>query len=124
MNFRHGPGGPGPGPGGPGGPSNDPIDDPKFPRSFQMVPTYVVEHGKVTSYPWKHQLEGAIQNAYVELDGSQWFAPRDSRVALVNCTSVSGIDAPEGVTVSAVAAAGTTVQGAFDLPSGGKLIIA
>lgn len=69
-------------------------------------------------------VKGAIQNAYVELDGSQWFAPRDSRVALVNCTSVSGIDAPEGVTVSAVAAAGTTVQGAFDLPSGGKLIIA
>lgn len=55
-----GPGGPGPGPGGPGGPSNDPTDDPKFPRSFKMIPTYVIENGQVASRPTEHVLEGEI----------------------------------------------------------------
>lgn len=50
----------GPGPGGPGGPNNDPTDDPQFPRSFQMIPTYVIENNEVTSYPTDHALEGEI----------------------------------------------------------------
>lgn len=53
------PGMPG-GPGGPGGPNNDPTDDPKFPRSFKMIPTYVIENNKVTAYPLNHQLEGTV----------------------------------------------------------------
>lgn len=58
-----GPGGPGPGmmgPGGPGGPNNDPVDDPQFPRSFKMIPTYVIENNALTAYPTQHQLEGTI----------------------------------------------------------------
>lgn len=58
MGFGPGPG-PG-GPGGPGGPNNDPTDDPKFPRSFKMIPTYVIENNQVTAYPTEHQLEGEI----------------------------------------------------------------
>ena len=69
-------------------------------------------------------VSGAIQNAYVELDGTKWLAPADSRVALVNCTDIGGIDAPAGVTITAVAAAGTTLTGSYDLLSGGKLVFA
>lgn len=62
MGFPGGPGpGPGgPGPGGPGGPSKDPTDDPQFPRSFKMIPTYVIEDNKLTAYPTEHTLEGEI----------------------------------------------------------------
>lgn len=69
------------------------------------------------------KIQGAIQNAYVELKDSQWNATRDSKVALVNCAAISGIDASAGVTISAVAAQGTTLKGSYFLPSGGKLIV-
>ncbi len=68
-------------------------------------------------------VEGVIRGAYVKLTGSTWLSPEDSSVALVDCTGVQGIDAPAGVTISAVAASGTTLSGSYDLPSGGKLTV-
>ena len=70
------------------------------------------------------QVEGAIQNAYIELDGASWTATKDSRVALVNVTSIDGIDASAGVTISAVASEGTALCGEYPLPSGGRLVVA
>lgn len=45
-----------------GSPTNDPTDDPQFPRSFQMIPSYVIEDNRVTTYPTEHQLEGNVGN--------------------------------------------------------------
>ncbi len=69
------------------------------------------------------QVTGAIVDAYVELKDSRWTATGDSRVALVHCGNIDGIDAPKGVTISAVAGEGTTLQGEYALPSGGKLVV-
>ena len=69
------------------------------------------------------EVKGTIVGAYVELKGSEWNAVADSQVALVNCKTVDGIDAPAGVTITAVAAAGTALSGEYVLPSGGKLIV-
>lgn len=69
------------------------------------------------------EVKGAIIGSYLQLDDSSWYATKDSSVALVNCTSADGIDAPAGVTVKAIASEGTTLSGAYDLPSGGKLIV-
>ena len=50
----------GPPPGGPGGPNNDPTDDPMFPRSFKMIPSYVIENNVVLHFPqsisWRARL--------------------------------------------------------------------
>jgi hypothetical protein len=70
-------------------------------------------------------VKGAIQNAYVKLTGAtNWYATKDSTVALVDSTDIAGLDAPAGVTITATAASGTTLSGNYDLPSGGKLIVA
>lgn len=57
-----GPGGPGgPGPGGPGGPdSGAPTDDPTSPRTFKMIPSYVINDNQVVSSPTNHTLVGEI----------------------------------------------------------------
>lgn len=69
-------------------------------------------------------VQGAIRGAYLKLIGSSWLATEDSSVALVDCTGTEGLDAAAGVTISAVAAAGTTLSGQYDLPSGGRLVVA
>lgn len=69
-------------------------------------------------------IKGQIKNVYVKLQGkSAWFATKDSSVALVDAASIDGIDAPAGVTITAVAASGTSLSGEYALPSGGKLIV-
>lgn len=70
------------------------------------------------------KVTGAIVGAYVKLMDSQWYATKDSSVALVDAVSADGIDAPAGVIITAVAASGTTLSGSYDLPSGGKLVVA
>lgn len=69
------------------------------------------------------KVTGAIVGAYVKLVEAEWFATKDSTVALVDAVSVDGVDAPAGVTITAVAASGTTLEGCFNLPSGGKLVV-
>lgn len=66
-------------------------------------------------------LKGAVKNANISIDaGSHWYATGDSNVTLTEDVYVNQIDAPEGVTINAVGGA----AGTYDLPSGGKLIIA
>jgi hypothetical protein len=69
-------------------------------------------------------VRGAIRGAYVRLTGgSSWLATKDSQVALVDATALGGLDALPNVTITAEAAAGTTLSGEYDLPTGGKLIV-
>ena len=66
-------------------------------------------------------LNGAIKNANLSIDaGSKWYATADSTVTLTEDVYVNQIDAPEGVTINAKGGA----AGTYDLPGGGKLIIA
>ncbi len=66
-------------------------------------------------------LKGAIQNANLSMDvGSSWYATADSVVTLTEDVYINQIDAPEGVTIYAEGGA----AGAYDLPGGGRLIIA
>lgn len=66
-------------------------------------------------------LNGAIKNANISIDaGSKWYATADSTVTLTEDVYVNQIDAPKGVTINAKGGA----AGTYDLPSGGKLIIA
>jgi len=53
--------------------------------------------------------------------GSKWTATADSRVTLVDIVDVKTIDAPNGVTITAVAGKGCTLKGTFKLASGGTL---
>lgn len=65
-------------------------------------------------------LSGAINNAYVMLDdNSKWIATGDSSVTIVGSFNGSQIDAPAGVTITAV----TGEKGIYTLPGGGTLIL-
>ena len=66
------------------------------------------------------QLTGAIQQANVAFDkGSKWTATADSDVVFVTDVEPAQIDAPAGVTITAIGAE----AGVFALSSGGKLIV-
>jgi hypothetical protein len=65
-------------------------------------------------------LKGAIQNAFVTMDASsKWFASADSSITLVGGVKGAQIDAPKGVTITAVAGE----SGTYTLPGGGTLIL-
>jgi len=65
-------------------------------------------------------LKGAIKNIYVSMDAaSKWTATGDSEVIIVGSVEVAQIDAPEGVTINAVAGE----SGTYVLASGGSLIL-
>jgi hypothetical protein len=67
-------------------------------------------------------LHGAIRNAAVALDaGSRWTATADSNLTLLEVANVASIDAPSGVTISAM---GGTLRGRHVLASGGILNVA
>ena len=53
--------------------------------------------------------------------GSSWKATADSRVTLLNATDAKVFDAARGVTITAIAGAGTTLSGKYMLASGGLL---
>lgn len=66
------------------------------------------------------KLSGAINNAYVILDeASKWTATGNSSVTIVGGFNGSQIDAPEGVTITAVAGQ----SGTYKLAGGGTLIL-
>ncbi len=66
------------------------------------------------------KLSGAINGAYVILDeASKWTATGNSSVTIVGGFNGSQIDAPEGVTITAVAGQ----SGTYRLPGGGTLIL-
>ena len=63
-------------------------------------------------------LKGAIKNAYLTMDAaSKWIANADSKVTLVGSIDVTQIDAPKGVTITAIA----SESGNYKLASGGTL---
>ena len=69
-------------------------------------------------------IRGKIRDAYVSLDkGSRWFASEDSSVGLVGGIKAEQINAPAGVTITAVPAGGCPLSGEYTLTSGGKLIV-
>lgn len=69
------------------------------------------------------QLKGVVQDAYLSMEGSRWFATGDSSVCLMGTVAADQIDAPEGVTVSAVAGQGCGLAGQYTLASGGVLVV-
>lgn len=68
-------------------------------------------------------VKGVIEDAYVKLDGAKWYATGDSHICLVGAATPEQMDAPEGVTISAVAGEGCGLMGEYILASGGKLIV-
>jgi hypothetical protein len=65
-------------------------------------------------------LKGAIKDAYITINsGSKWIATADSNVTILGTVDVAQIDAPRGVTITAVAGE----EGTFTLQSGGTLIL-
>jgi hypothetical protein len=66
------------------------------------------------------ELSGAVKDAYVSIDPkSKWYATGDSNVTLMGRFTMAQIDAPAGVTITAVAAE----SGTYTLASGGKLVL-
>lgn len=55
--------------------------------------------------------------------GSRWKATADSRLTLAGVTDPAAIDAPHGVTITALAGPGTTLLGRYPLRSGGVLLV-
>ena len=68
-------------------------------------------------------LKGEIQDAYVALENSTWYATTDSSVCLIGGVKVSQIDAPKGVVIQAKAGEGCRLDGCYAMASGGKLIV-
>lgn len=67
------------------------------------------------------RVKGGIQHACIQMDAaSSWYAEKDSQVVIVGDFSVSQIDAPKGVTITADC---ETKAEDILLPSGGKLVI-
>lgn len=65
-------------------------------------------------------LNGAINNVYVTMDASsKWVSTANSNVTLVGGLNGSQLDAPAGVTITAIAGE----AGTYTLPSGGTLVL-
>ncbi len=66
-------------------------------------------------------VKGVITDAYIKLEGSKWTATGDSSVCLVGETAAEQLDAPAGVTITAIAGEGCALAGEYTLASGGAL---
>jgi hypothetical protein len=67
-------------------------------------------------------LRGAIQNAHVRLDAaSHWLATASSTVTLLGDQDLPQLDAPAGVTITAMNGVGSHLTGEYHLKSGGTL---
>jgi hypothetical protein len=74
----------------------------------------------MTVYLESTTLEGAIKDASIKMNRlSKWVATADSNVTIVGDVDASQIDAPVGVTITAVAA----TSGTFKLASCGTLVL-
>lgn len=66
-------------------------------------------------------IHGGIQNAHIQMDAvSSWYATKDSEVTMIGDFKAEQLDAPEGVTITAVCEKNMT---SCTLPSGGKLVV-
>jgi hypothetical protein len=78
------------------------------------------ENRGMTVYLEAATLKGAIKDASIKMDRlSKWIATKDSNVTLIGDVEVSQIDAPAGVTITAVA----TTSGTYKLASCGTLVL-
>jgi hypothetical protein len=78
------------------------------------------ENRNMTIYLESTTLKGAIKDAHISISPfSKWTATADSNVTIVGDVDVSQIDAPAGVTISAVAGQ----SGTYKLAGGGTLIL-
>lgn len=74
----------------------------------------------MTVYLDSTSLTGAIKDAYISINPlSKWTATADSNVTIVGSVNVSQLDAPAGVTITAIAGQ----SGTYKLASGGTLIL-
>jgi len=74
----------------------------------------------MTVYLESATLKGAIKDAQISINQrSKWIATADSNVTIVGSVDVSQIDAPAGVTITAVAGE----SGTHKLAGGGTLIL-
>lgn len=78
------------------------------------------DNRNMTVYLESTRLEGAIKDACISIDPySKWVATADSNVTLVGNFVMGQIDAPTGVTITAVAAE----SGTYTLRNGGTLVL-
>ncbi len=92
----------------------------------EMVVSGDIDHSEdkdnrnMTVYLESTKLTGAIKDASISIDPySKWFATADSNVTLIGTFAFAQIDAPAGVTITAVAAE----SGTYTLTSGGTLVL-
>lgn len=69
------------------------------------------------------RLTGKIQNAFLSMAESCWYATENSCVAFVGPVDVNRLDAPERVVINAVAGQGRDLMGSYTLKSGGQLVV-
>jgi hypothetical protein len=78
------------------------------------------ENRRMTVYLESTTLKGAIKDASIKMSGlSKWIATADSNVTIVGDVELSQIDAPVGVTITAVAGQ----SGTYKLASCGTLVL-
>jgi hypothetical protein len=78
------------------------------------------ENRGMTIYLEQTTLKGAIKDASLKMNRlSKWFATKDSNVTIIGDVEVSQIDAPAGVTITAIAAQ----SGTYKLASCGTLVL-
>ena len=78
------------------------------------------DHRDMMVYLEATTLNGAVKDAFISIDPrSRWVATADSNVTIIGEIDLSQIDAPAGVTITAVA----TESGTYTLASGGTLIL-
>lgn len=68
-------------------------------------------------------LTGCIQDAYLKLDQSKWYATKASSVCLMGQIAPEQLDAPKGVTILAMCGEGCELHGDYPLASGGMLTV-
>jgi len=85
-----------------------------------VIHTTDKDNRTMTVYLESTTLKGAIKDASIKINRlSKWIATADSNVTIVDDVDVSQIDAPAGVTITAVAA----VSGKYKLASSGTLVL-
>ena len=85
-----------------------------------IIHTEDKENRTMTVYLESTRLTGAIKDAYISINPlSKWIATADSNVTIIGNVDFAQIDAPAGVTITAVAGE----EGTFTLKSGGTLIL-
>jgi hypothetical protein len=85
-----------------------------------VVHTEDAENRSMTVYLEQTTLKGAIKDASIKMNRlSKWFATKDSNVTIVGDVDVSQIDAPAGVTITAIAGE----AGTHKLASCGTLVL-